>query len=211
MRFLRLNALSIAFGLLFIAALVFQAIAGHADFNEEQRQHHASEVGFSRYLTSASFGVAVLENWQSEYLQFALFILATIWLVQRGSTESKELGREGHESEAAQKLGQHAERESPLSARTGGGRRVLYSNSLLIVMTLIFLGSWLAQSITDGPSTATAAWSTRWTRSSGWSTSASPTSGSARCRTGSQSSSLSARLRFCRSTCDSAAPRSRSR
>ncbi|MGW4474510.1 DUF6766 family protein [Nonomuraea sp. NPDC004354] len=27
---------------------------------------------------------------QSEYLQFLLFILATVWLVQRGSPESKE-------------------------------------------------------------------------------------------------------------------------
>ena len=148
MRFLRFNGLSIAFGLLFVGALVFQAIAGHADFNESQREHHSSEVSFGRYITSAQFGAAVLENWQSEYLQFALFILATIWLIQRGSTESKVPGDEGHESEEQQKLGEHAESESPLWARVGGARQFLYSNSLLMVMTLIFLGSWLAQSIT---------------------------------------------------------------
>ena len=148
MRFLRFNGLSITFGLLFVAALVLQAIAGHADFNESQREHHSSEVSFGRYVTSGQFGAAVLENWQSEYLQFALFILATIWLVQRGSTESKAVGDEGRESEEEQKLGEHAESESPLWARVGGVRRALYSNSLLIVMTLIFLGSWLASSIT---------------------------------------------------------------
>ena len=148
MRFLRFNGLSITFGLLFLGALIVQAIAGHADFNEEQRQHHGSEVGFGRYLTSAHFGGAVLENWQSEYLQFALFILATIWLVQRGSTESKDIGEEGRESEQEQQLGEHADRESPLWARVGGVRRAIYSNSLLLVMALIFLGSWLAQSIT---------------------------------------------------------------
>jgi hypothetical protein len=34
----------------------------------------------------------VLENWQSEYLQFTLYILATVWLLQRGSPESKKPG-----------------------------------------------------------------------------------------------------------------------
>ena len=148
MKFARFNGLSIAFGLLFVAAVIFQAIAGHADFNEEQRQHHGSEIGLGRYVTSANFGVALLENWQSEYLQFSLFILATIWLVQRGSTESKKVGEEGRESEEEQKMGEHAEPESPLWARVGGLRQLLYSNSLLVVMTLIFVGSWIAMSIT---------------------------------------------------------------
>src|SRR3712207_8078241 len=85
MRFLRWNGLAIGFGALFVAALVGQAIAGNAEFNDEARDHHSSEVSFGRYITSAAFGNAVLENWQSEYLQFALFILATIWLIQRGS------------------------------------------------------------------------------------------------------------------------------
>ena len=31
----------------------------------------------------ASLGEAVMENWQSEYLQFMLFMLATVWLLQR--------------------------------------------------------------------------------------------------------------------------------
>ena len=68
--------------------------------------------------------------------------------MQRGSPESKDVGEERRESDEQQKLGPHAQRESPLWARLGGARRFLYSNSLLIVMTVIFLGSWLAQSIT---------------------------------------------------------------
>ena len=148
MRFLRFNGLSLALGALFVLALVFQAISGHADFNEEQREHHGPEVSMGRYVTSSHFAVAVLENWQSEYLQFTLFVLATIWLIQRGSTESKKPGQEGTESEKDQKLGEHAEPESPLWARVGGVRQALYSNSLLIVMALVFVGSWVAQSIT---------------------------------------------------------------
>jgi hypothetical protein len=36
-----------------------------------------------------------MENWQSEYLQFTQFMLATVWLLQRGSPESKQLDAAG--------------------------------------------------------------------------------------------------------------------
>ncbi len=57
---------------------------GHADFNHEQAAHHNAPISLGRYLSSSAFLVDVMENWQSEYLQFTLFILATVWLVQRG-------------------------------------------------------------------------------------------------------------------------------
>lgn len=37
-----------------------------------------------RYVSSSELGVAVMENWQLEYLQFTSFILLTVWLLQRG-------------------------------------------------------------------------------------------------------------------------------
>jgi hypothetical protein len=89
-----------------------------------------------------------MENWQSEYLQFALFILGTIWLLQRGSPESKELDKAGRESDRAQKLRGFADERSPLWARVGGIRTFVYSNSLLLLMSLFFFGSWFAQSVT---------------------------------------------------------------
>jgi hypothetical protein len=147
-RFARDNSLSIAFGLLLIGALVGQAISGHNLYNEEQRAHGGEPISLGRYLISSSFGNAVMENWQSEYLQFTLFLLLTVWFVQRGSPESKKAKASGRESERRQRIGEHATRGSPLWARTGGLRTALYSNSLLILMVLIFLGSWLAQSLT---------------------------------------------------------------
>jgi len=93
------------------------------------------------------FMVDVAENWQSEFLQFSLFIFATIWLVQRGSPESKEIGDEGPESDRKQLVGRYAPPGAPSWARAGGWRTTVYSNSLLIVMTGIFLASWLAQSL----------------------------------------------------------------
>jgi hypothetical protein len=147
-RFVKHNGLSLFFLVLFLAALVFQAIAGHADFNEDQVRHGNPTMSLGRYVVSSEFGTAVLENWQSEYLQFTLFILATVWLLQRGSPESKELHRAGRESDEAQLVGRHARKGSPRWARVGGVRRAVFENSLLIVMAAIWLGSWFAQSVT---------------------------------------------------------------
>jgi hypothetical protein len=147
-RVLRENGLAIFFGVILLAALAGQAVAGHDVYNEEQLTHHGQAISFGRYLTSSAFGAAVMENWQSEYLQFTLFILATVWLVQRGSPESKEIDKEGLESDRDQKLGRHSSARSPLWARAGGIRTAVYSNSLVLLMALIFFGSWFAHSVT---------------------------------------------------------------
>lgn len=146
-RFLRDNGLSLFFLLLFVAALVGQAFVGHADNNEELVRHGLPTISFGEFVTSSAFVVDVAENWQSEFLQFFLFIFATIWLVQRGSPESKKPGEQGVGSDAEQLVGRHARADSPRWARAAGWRRILYSNSLLIVMGIAFLLSWLAQSL----------------------------------------------------------------
>ena len=89
-----------------------------------------------------------MENWQSEYLQFLLFILVTVWLVQRGSPESKEVHKVGQESEREQKIGRYAGRGAPKWARAKDWRTAIFANSLLIVMGTIFLLSLFAQSAT---------------------------------------------------------------
>ncbi len=147
MRFARDNGLSLAFGLLFLVTLVFQAVSGHDTFNHGQLVHQGDPISLGHYVTSAIFWADVMENWQSEYLQFSLYILATVWLIQRGSTESKEPDRVGRESDEQQKLGEHAEPDSPSWATAGGLRTRVFSNSLGGVMTAIWLVSWLAQSI----------------------------------------------------------------
>jgi hypothetical protein len=147
-RVLREQSLTLFFGAIFLAALIGQAIAGHAAYNNDQLAHGEAAISLGRYVTSSDFWKAVMENWQSEYLQFMLFMLATVWFLQRGSPESKELDKPGRESKAEQKLEYAADEDSPLWARVGGVRTAIYSNSLLILMTAIFLGSWFAQSVT---------------------------------------------------------------
>lgn len=145
---LRNNGLSLFFGLIFILALTGQAFTGLAVFNEDQLAAGLEEITLGQYLASSSFAVDVAENWQSEYLQFLLYITATIWLVQEGSPESKELDKTGIESEEDQLIGEHANPTSPAWAKIRGWRLAVYSNSLAAVMGLIFILSWLVQALT---------------------------------------------------------------
>jgi hypothetical protein len=143
----RNQALSLFFGAIFLLALLGQSVAGFAVFNDEQISHGARPVSYLEFITSSDFVVDVAENWQSEYLQFFVFILATIWLVQKGSPESKKPGDEGVDSDEDQLVGPFAREDSPRWAKANGWRRVLYSNSLLLVMGVIFLLSWWVQSL----------------------------------------------------------------
>ncbi|MEV4084611.1 DUF6766 family protein [Nonomuraea fuscirosea] len=147
MRRVRENALSLTFLVLFLLALSGQAVAGLLQFNDQQVAEGAEPVSLARFVLSSSFAVDVAENWQSEYLQFFLFIMLTVWLVQKGSPESKEPGEEGAESDEEQRIGPHAGPDSPRWARAKGMRLWLLSNSLGMVMGAVFLLSWLAQSV----------------------------------------------------------------
>lgn len=145
--FLRANGLSLAFGAFFLVTLVGQAISGVAGYNAQQLVNGLEPVTLLDYLTSSSFGVDVMENWQSEYLQFFLYIFATVWLVQRGSSESKKPGEEGTESDEEQRIGRHSIEDSPEWARTGGWRTAIFSRSLGLLMGALFLLTWVASSV----------------------------------------------------------------
>ena len=130
MRKLRDHSLSLVFLGMLLVALVGQAIAGHAEYNNEQIAHMSETVSFWRYVVSSEYGQAVMENWQSEYLQFTTFVVLTVWLIQKGSPESKKPDAAGPGSDK--------------SAR----RSWIRENSLLLVMGSIWIGTWFAQSVT---------------------------------------------------------------
>jgi len=146
-RFFGENGLTMAFGLILLLALVGQSVAGLAEFNDQQLSQGQEVITYLQYLTSSDFAVDVAENWQSEFLQFFLYIYATVYLVQRGSSESKEPGETGLESDEDQLVGRFATAKSPRWARRDGWRLSVYSRSLGLVMAAIFLLSWIAQSI----------------------------------------------------------------
>lgn len=209
--FWRENSLTLAFGTAFLVVLVCQAISGHAEFNEQMTVDGLQPLGFGDYLTSSDFAVDVTENWQSEFLQFFLYIFGTVYLVQRGSPESKKVHKAGSESEQEQRMGDHARPDSPRWAGTKDWRQAFYARSLGTVMGTLFVLSWLGQSITG-----TAAYNGRQLRQledpvswAGYV--ATPTSGTAPCRTGSPNSSRSPPWSSCPSTSASAAPPNPSR
>ena len=146
-RFLRDNGLTLFFAAILLLALIGQSVAGLAEFNSQQAAHGREGLSYGKYLVSSDFAVDVAENWQSEFLQFYLYIFATVWLVQQGSSESKQLDEVGRQSDEAQKVGQYAPPDAPGWAKAGGWRLAVYSRSLGSVMAAIFLLSWFAQSI----------------------------------------------------------------
>jgi hypothetical protein len=141
-RFLRDNGLSITLLLLFVVSLAGQAIAGWRAFLEDLHRHQALEIGFSDYLTSGHFLSAVFENWESEFLQMAAYVLLTVFLFQKGSSESKKPDEENPEDEPPQK--RQGEPDAPWPVHRGGLALRLYSHSLSIALAALFMLSfWL--------------------------------------------------------------------
>ena len=143
------QSLTVCFLAIFLLSLVGQSVAGFAAFNQEQRSHDEPPISYGRYLVSSDFGGNVMENWQSEFLQFTLIIVATVWLTQRGSTESKKPEEAGPESDADARVGEHAPADAPAWAKLRGWRLRVYENSLGLAMLGIFLGAWFVQSLAN--------------------------------------------------------------
>ena len=142
------NGIGLGFGAAFLVILVLQSVAGWRSFDAQQAADGLQRIGWARYVVSADFAVDVAENWQSEFLQFWIYVMATVYLVQKGSPESKKVDETGTESDEEQKVGAHARPDSPGPAhRSSGVLLHLYSHSLCYVMGALFVLSWLAQSV----------------------------------------------------------------
>ncbi len=148
-RFVKENGLSLFFGTIFLATVVGQSFAGQRNYNAQQVEHGQQPLTWWHYVTSPDFGGAVMENWQSEFLQFSLFIAATIWLLQKGSNESKKLEDAGLQGNEQQQIGRYTLPSGARWAKADDIRTRIYENSLLIVMTLIFLATWFGQSLNN--------------------------------------------------------------
>jgi hypothetical protein len=103
-KFLRNNGLSIVFVILFMGSLVAQFFTGFAEHNKEREEEERSPLTTSEYFTSGHFIQGTFENWESEFLQMALFVVLTISLRQKGSSESKKCeGKEEVDREPSSK------------------------------------------------------------------------------------------------------------
>ncbi len=83
------NSLVILFAILFVASFALHAVTGSAEYSEDQLLHGGTPVGAWEYLTTSRFWFESFQNWQSEFLVVSLMVVATVFLRQRGSAESK--------------------------------------------------------------------------------------------------------------------------
>ena len=141
-RFVRDNGLSITLFGLFLISIAGQAVAGWRALLEDLSQHQVSPIGFLEYLTSGHFLSAVFENWESEFLQMAAYVLLTVFLVQKGSAESKKPDKDNPEDESPRQ--NQGDPDAPWPVHRGGLVLKLYSHSLSIALVALFLASfWL--------------------------------------------------------------------
>lgn len=143
MRWLRLRALllvNLALFFLFLVGLVF---TGHASENSELSDHGQPTQSMSQYLGSASFGEAVFENWESEFLQMGMYVLLSAYLIQKGSAESRPIDEAAPQDEDPR--AHRNDRDAPWPVRRGSEFVLtLYENSLAIAFGAVFLLSfWL--------------------------------------------------------------------
>jgi hypothetical protein len=136
----RRNGLSLVLFALFLFTLVGQALTGWLDRNQEAVDHGRETIPLGSYIASGHFWEATGENWESEFLQMAVFVILTTFLYQQGSAESKRPGTvEESELDPARFSGRD---DVPGPVRRGGWQLLLYKNSLGIAFVLLFLFSF---------------------------------------------------------------------
>ncbi len=130
---------------LFLIFLVGTALTGWQVANNELTEHGDAPETLAAYLSSGQFAGAVFENWESEFLQMGAYIVLTVFLFQKGSSETKRIGTAAPEDEDSR---QHRDDpRAPGPVHRGGLALKLYESSLLILFAALFVASVVAHAI----------------------------------------------------------------
>src|SRR5688500_5331364 len=149
-RFVKDNGLSLVLLALFLGTLLGHSVTGHLEYNEDQEEHGEPTVAYGEYLATGHFTESVFENWESEFLQMGLYVFLTVFLVQRGSAESKKPDDEledGPEEIDEDPADHRKDPNAPWPVRRGGLVLRLYENSLSLAFLLLFLVSFAGHAI----------------------------------------------------------------
>jgi hypothetical protein len=134
------HGLSIVLIALFLITMLGQIGTGWFAYNEDLRGHGRPPVDLASYLGSGHFGEATFENFESEFLQMAFYVVLTVFLYQKGSAESKRPDvLEAVDLDPAESPNQA---DAPWPVRKGGVVLRLYENSLSIAFALLFVLSF---------------------------------------------------------------------
>lgn len=136
--FLYRNGLTIVLVLFFAISMLGQVVTGFHEYNEERENYHVGTVSISEYFSTGHFYQTTFENWESEFLQMAMYVLLTVWLRQQGSSESKKLD----ELEEVDREPNPNKKGAPWPVKKGGFILVIYRNSLSIAFGILFLISF---------------------------------------------------------------------
>jgi hypothetical protein len=134
------HGLSIALVTLFVVTMVGQIWTGWMVYNDDRQDHGASPVTLVNYLASGHFGEATFENFESEFLQMAFYVVLTVFLYQKGSAESKR--PDVLEPVDLDPVDSPNKADAPWPVRKGGLILRLYANSLSLAFLLLFLVSF---------------------------------------------------------------------
>jgi hypothetical protein len=130
---------------MFVLFLVGQVITGLAEYNTEQEQHGQSAATMKDYLATGHPWEALFENWESEFLQMAVFVLLTTFLIQKGSPESRRPGATELVDTDPRDFADDP--DAPWPVRRGGWILRVYEHSLGLAFIVLFLTSWVGHAL----------------------------------------------------------------
>ncbi|AYZ12044.1 hypothetical protein EGY05_08950 [Chryseobacterium arthrosphaerae] len=132
------NSLSLVLITLMLFSLAGQFFTGWTTENKELMENGQPALKINEYLHSGHFIQATFENWESEFLQMMLYVLLTISLRQKGSSESKSMeGKEDVDREPV------AHPNAPWPVKKGGIWLKIYKHSLSLAFAVLFLISFI--------------------------------------------------------------------
>jgi hypothetical protein len=135
-RWLRDHGLGLTTAALFLAFFAAHAATGYLAYNDDLQEHGRPPSSLGRYLLSGRFLEATAENWESEFLEMASYVLLTAVLYHRGSSESKKIGKPEDVDRDPRQF--RDKPDAPWPVRRGGWVLVLYEHSLSIAFVLLF-------------------------------------------------------------------------
>lgn len=137
--FFKNNSLSICFVVLFLFAMVGQVYFGLDQYNKDLLENGVMPISLADYFSSGHFLESTFENWESEFLQMALFVVLTIFLQQKGSSESKDFDQQ----QPVDRQPSPDRKDAPWPVKSGGLVLLIYKHSLTIVLFLLFILSFV--------------------------------------------------------------------
>lgn len=123
---------------LFMASLAGQIYFGWLFHNEERLKEGLEPFSsWLAYVSSGHFLSALSENMESEFLQMGLFVLLTVYFIQKGSAESRPpeeeiSSQERHKKKAEQVYSESKRKKYPYLW-------VIYEYSLTLTLLLLFI------------------------------------------------------------------------